>query len=111
MTSRLKLKKAGYATVIGLGLFTGAAGIAAAAGGSTPTPVPPTAVTSASRAAETPAANEAPDAYEAPEAPDDSGVNCENGIDDATGAECDGGPAANQDNDLNEPAGVEDAND
>ena len=29
---------------------------------------------------------------------DDGGVNCENGIDPATGLECDGGPAANQDN-------------
>ena len=40
MTSRLK--KASYTAIIGLGLFAGAAGIAAASsGGGSPTPTPP----------------------------------------------------------------------
>ena len=44
MTSRLK--KATYTTMVGLGLFAGAAGIASASsgGGTTPTPAPPAVV-------------------------------------------------------------------
>ncbi len=71
MTSRYK--KAGYAAAAVLGLFAGAAGIAAAAtGGTDPAPAPSVSQT-----------DEA-----------DDGVNCEDGIDTATGNECDGGPAA-----------------
>ncbi len=50
------------------------------------------------------------DEAEADEGDEADGVDCEDGIEAATGAECDGGPAANQDNDPNEPAGVQDAN-
>lgn len=71
MTSRYK--KVGYTAAAGLGLFLGAAGIAAAATGDSSTPPAP-----ASQTVEV------------------DGVNCENGIDTATGAECDGGPAAAQ---------------
>jgi hypothetical protein len=71
MTSRYK--KVAYTAAAGLGLFLGAAGIAAAATGDTSTPPTP--------------ASETVDV-------DDDGVNCEDGIDSATGAECDGGPAA-----------------
>jgi hypothetical protein len=40
---------------------------------------------------------EAPDANEAKDASDEvDGVDCEDGIDAKTGAECDGGPSANQ---------------
>lgn len=68
-------KKATYTTIAGLGLFTGAAGIAGAAtGNSTP-----------------PAANSAP-----------ANQDCVDGLDAATGVECDGGPAANAANDANE---------
>lgn len=104
MTSQLK--KAGYTAIVGLGLFAGAASISAAAsGGSTPTPTPPAeTVTPADNQA-----NEAAAGAEADEAAADAGVNCEDGIDTATGAECDGGPGANQDNDPNEPADIEDA--
>jgi hypothetical protein len=143
MTS--KLKKVTYTSLIGLGLFAGAAGIAAAGSGSgtTPKPASPAVVTPAAGlhratapkaavapkaeapdtetrsadetpdAADNPDANETPDAAEAPGAAEtkdanepagDSGINCENGIDTATRAECDGGPAANQDNDPNESA-------
>jgi len=85
MTSRLK--KVGYTTIVGLGLFAGAAGLtAAASGGSNPTPAP--AVNQDNLAP-----NQADNPAEAEE-PNDSGINCENGIDTATGAECDGGPAA-----------------
>ncbi len=85
MTSRLK--KASYTTIVGLGLFAGAAGLtAAASGGSNPTPAP--AVNQDNLAP-----NQADNPAEAEE-PNDSGINCENGIDTATGAECDGGPAA-----------------
>lgn len=85
MTSRLK--KVSYTTIVGLGLFAGAAGLtAAASGGSTPTPAP--AVNQDNRAP-----NRADNPAEAEDA-NDSGINCENGIDTATGAECDGGPAA-----------------
>ena len=108
MTSRLK--KASYTTIVALGLFAGAAGIAAAAGrSSTPTPAPPAVVTPAAdnKAADSPEANDTADATEAP---GDSGVNCENGIDTATGAQCDGGPAANQANDATE-APVAESND
>lgn len=78
-------KKASYATIAGLGLFVGAAGIAAAGSGNgtTPSPAPPAAVT--------PAADNTGDAVDGTE---DNGINCEDGIDTATGAECDGGPAA-----------------
>lgn len=78
-------KKAIYATIAGLGLFVGAAGIAAAGSGNgtTPSPAPPAAVT--------PAADNTGDAVDGTE---DNGINCEDGIDTATGAECDGGPAA-----------------
>lgn len=72
MTSRTK--KAGYTAAAVLGLFIGAAGIAAASSGGTDEPAP------------------AP-ATQTDEA-DDDGVNCEDGIDTATGNECDGGPAA-----------------
>jgi len=83
MTSRFK--KAGYTAVVGLGLFAGAAGIAAAAssGGTDPAPEPPAAVTPA---ADTPEPGDVADEV--------GGIDCENGIDTATGAECDGGPAA-----------------
>ena len=37
-----------------------------------------------------------------PAAEEVDGVDCEDGIDAATGAECDGGPSANRDNDPNE---------
>ena len=69
MTSRFK--KASYTTIVGLGLFAGAVGIAAAANGdTTPTPAPPAVVTPAAPtdAAGTPAATETPDANEATEA-------------------------------------------
>ncbi len=80
MTSRLK--KIGFTTAAGLGLFAGAAGIAAAAGSDAPAPAPVAVIEPAFEpAVET-------------EAPGDTGVNCEDGIDSATGAECDGGPAA-----------------
>ncbi len=123
MTSRLK--KASYTTIVGLGLFAGAAGIATASnGGTTPAPAPalePAPPAPVSPAPVSPAL--APLAHEAPEANETGagdtadtgdevdGVDCEDGIDATTGAECDGGPAANQDNDPNEPAGTEDAND
>ncbi len=96
MTSRFK--KIGYTTAAGLGLFIGAAGLAAAAtgGGATPAPAPPDAVATA-------VDNEAANVGDQPEAPDnenneadDEGINCEDGIDTATGNECDGGPAAAQ---------------
>jgi len=74
MTSRAK--QAGYTAAAVLGLFIGAAGIAAASTGATNDPAP-------SPATQTDEADEA-----------DDGVNCEDGIDTATGNECDGGPAA-----------------
>lgn len=84
MTSRLK--KASYTTIVALGLFAGAAGLtAAASGGSTPTPAP-----AVNQDIGTPSKADNP--AEA-EDPNDSGINCENGIT-ATGAVCDGGPAA-----------------
>lgn len=132
MTTTSRLKRAGIVTVAGLGLFAGAAGIASAATGASPAPataptavvtpmpatapsaaVPPTADTNAAEGPEANEATEAPEANETSdtnEADEVGGVDCENGIDKATGAECDGGPAANQDNDPNEPAGTEDAN-
>ena len=73
MTTRIK--KATYSTIVGVGLFAGAAGLSAAASGDGSDPTPPPAV---APAAETDA--------------DDDGINCENGIDTATGNECDGGP-------------------
>lgn len=73
-------KKATYTTIAGLGLFTGAAGIAGAAtGNSTP-----------------PAANSAA-----------ANQDCVDGLDAATGAECDGGPAANDPNEAGEHEGDE----
>lgn len=142
MTSRpttARLKKAGYATIAGLGLFAGIAGIASAAKGTSTTPatVIPAAVTRAAvapaavapaavaPAAVTPAAvnpaalnpaalnpaavNPAAGApaENASEPAGDNGVNCENGIDTATGAQCDGGPAANQDNASSEAPDTE----
>ena len=103
MTSRLK--KASYTTIVALGLFAGAAGIAAAAGGSTPTPTPaPPAVIVPAVASPAAGGNvaDSPEANDTPDATGDTGVNCENGIDTATGAQCDGGPAANQANDPTE---------
>ena len=82
MSSRYK--HAGYTVVAALGLFVGAAGIAAAATGTDADTTP--VVT-----------DEVDDA-------DDSGVNCENGIDSATGDECDGGPAAAQAEEATEVA-------
>jgi len=77
MTSRLK--KIGFTTAAGLGLFVGAAGITVAASSNdTPAPAPAAVVEPADQA----------------EGPGDTGVDCEDGIDSATGAECDGGPAA-----------------
>ncbi len=89
MSSRIK--KAAYATIVSLGLFGGAAGIAAAATGGHSTPK----VNTVAVADNTPAA-------------DAPGADCVDGIDAVTGTECDGGPAANQANDPNEPAGAED---
>ena len=67
-------KKATYTTIAGLGLFTGAAGIAGAATG-----------------------NSNPPASSVP-----AGQDCVDGIAAATGAECDVGPAANAANHPNE---------
>jgi hypothetical protein len=103
MTSRLK--KASYTTIIGLGLFAGAAGIAAAGNSN---PAHPSVVVTQTPAAETPAAKEIPDASEAA---GDTGVNCENGIDTATGLECDGGPSAAQANEATEAPDAAEAND
>ena len=75
MTSRIR--KVTYSTIAGVGLFAGAAGLSAAATGNGSDPAPPRTVTP-------PADIDA----------DDTGVNCENGIDTATGKECDDGPAA-----------------
>jgi hypothetical protein len=80
MTSRIK--KVTYSTIAGVGLFAGAAGLSAAATGSGSDPAPPAAVTQAA------------DTATADTEADDTGINCENGIDTATGDECDGGPAA-----------------
>ncbi len=60
-----------------VGLLAGAAGIASAA--TQPSPPAPSASVSVKAA---------------PEPAGDTGVNCENGIDTATRAQCDGGPAA-----------------
>lgn len=85
MTSRHK--SAGYTAVAVIGLFVGAASIAAAAGSSSdPAPESPASQT-----------DEA----------DDGGVNCEDGIDSATGDECDGGPAAAQADEATEAPGDE----
>jgi len=86
MTSRTK--KAGYTAAAVLGLFIGAAGIAAASTGgiSEPSPTP---------------------ASQTDEA-DDEGVNCEDGLDTATGLECDGGPAAALADEANEAPDTED---
>jgi uncharacterized membrane protein YkoI len=67
-------KKATYTTIAGLGLFTGAAGIAGAATG-----------------------NSNPPASAAP-----ANQDCVDGLDAASGVECDGGPAANAANDPTE---------
>ena len=90
-----RLKKVGYTTAAGLGLFVGAAGIAAAStgAGSDPSPEPPAVVA--------PSADIEDDV--------DDGVNCENGIDTATGAECDGGPAAAEADEATEAPDNQDA--
>ena len=63
MTSRVK--KAGYSTVAGLGLFAGVAGIAAAATGGSSTSSPPAATTAATEnATDVPEANDIPDTNE-----------------------------------------------
>ncbi len=104
-TRRHKLFLASLATV---SLSLGAAGIVSAQSTSSPTggSAPPTEAheapeveaPDASEPAEAPGANEATEAPET-EASDTAqevnGVDCENGIDKATGAECDGGPSAN----------------
>ncbi len=83
MTSRIR--KITYSTIAGVGLFAGAAGLSAAATGNGPDQAPLV----------TPAADT--DA-------DDSGINCENGIDTATDKECDGGPdAAEKDEETEAP--------
>lgn len=87
MTSRTK--KAGYTAAAVLGLFIGAAGIAAASTGGTTEPAP------ATQTDET-------------EDPNDGGVNCEDGIDTATGNECDGGPAAALADEPNEAPDTDD---
>ena len=71
-----------------VGLTLGAAGVASAVTGSGPAPA------------------HAP----APATPHNevNGVDCADGIIVATGAQCDGGPAANQANDATEPKGKED---
>jgi hypothetical protein len=89
MTSRTK--KAGYTAAAVLGLFIGAAGIAAASTGGTDEPAP-------APATQTDEGDEA----------DDDGVNCEDGIDTATGNECDGGPAAAAADEANEAPDAED---
>lgn len=99
-------KKATYTAVASLGLFTGAAGIAAAATGSSNPP----ATNSAS--ADAPEQGDTPDAADTAEAPDRGvevdGVDCVDGVDAATGAECDGGPSANATDDAGEPAEEQD---
>ncbi len=88
MTSQIK--KTGLTVLAGLGLFVGAAGIATAATGTDNAPDGP--------AVETGIEDEA----------DDDGVDCENGIDTATGDECDGGPGAAEADEANEaPDGAE----
>jgi hypothetical protein len=97
MTSRYR--KIGYTSAAVLGLFAGAAGIAAAASAGSSSPQPPAAVA--------PAAGAGVD-----DAAEDPGVDCENGIDTATGAECDGGPAAAQAHEATEaPSGEVDESD
>jgi hypothetical protein len=101
-TKRHKLMLASLATV---SLSLGAVGIVSAAQSApSPTGGTPTEATEAP-GTETPDANEpadTPDANEPAEAESEKdgagevdGVECENGIDKATGAECDGGPGAN----------------
>ena len=104
-TRRHRLFLAALATV---SLSLGAAGIASAQGPSSSTagngPAAAATKAPAVEAPNTKEAPEAPDANEATEAPkaeasdtagEVNGVDCENGIDKATGAECDGGPSAN----------------
>ncbi len=81
MTSRIK--KATYGTIAAVGLFAGSAAISAAATGNGSDPAPVEAPSDESDA-------------------DDTGINCENGIDTATGNECDGGPAAADAEEANE---------
>ena len=109
-------KKSVYAAIAGVGLFAGAAGVAAAAGGtgSAPTGVVSHLVVDAPSGGDTAGANYAADTPEAGDTADDAnevadapetgetadaneadGVDCVDGLDAATGAECDGGPAAN----------------
>ncbi len=77
----------------GLGILMGAAGISAAATG-TSHQAPPAASTTKAATPPEKADNETSDS------PDEAnGVNCEDGIIKATGAQCDGGPAANKAND------------
>ena len=96
-------KRATYTTIAGLGLFTGAAGIAAAASGIT---TPPAATASA----DAPEPGDTLDAAkgtadEADNGTEVDGTDCVDGIDAATGADCDGGPAANPANDPTEAGG------
>ena len=81
MTSRIK--KATYGTIAAVGLFAGSAAISAAATGTESDPAPVEAPSDDGDA-------------------DDTGINCENGIDTATGNECDGGPAAAEAEEANE---------
>ncbi|WP_395154224.1 hypothetical protein [Ilumatobacter sp.] len=93
MTSRIT--RIGFTAAAGLGVFAGAAGLTAAASGNN-APAP------------TPVGIEAPGPDV--EEPGDTGINCENGIDTATGAECDGGPAVAQAEEATEaPDADEDA--
>ncbi len=80
----------------GIGVLMGAAGISAAA--TSPAPSVPPAVSSTKQA--TPP--EKADKETTKSADESDGVKCEDGIIKATGAECDGGPAANKANDPTE---------
>jgi hypothetical protein len=109
LTRRHKLLLASLATVT---LSLGAAGVVSAAQSPTaqnptaPTSAPAPSSTSAPTSTTKPAAAEP--AGEEPAGTEVDGVDCQNGIDPATGAQCDGGPSANpQDgaDEATEPAG------
>ena len=76
-----RIKKATCGTIAALGLFAGSAAISAAATSSESDPAPVV----------TPS-----------EDTEDTGINCENGIDTATNNECDGGPTAAAADEANE---------
>ena len=84
-----------------LGLTIGGAVIASAATGNST--VPPSAVVKTPVTADAPEKNDVADSPEANDAADEvdganevDDVDCEDGIDSKTGAECDGGPDANE---------------